>query len=222
LKESELYLLNLNGENNLVSEVLKKQIDRFLLAFGFSLMFGIMILGEDFRQSVGKTVGALMDPVLILVGQENFHLVLLIMASITAIYASLIQKYTIDWDLMRNTQERMKSFQKEFREAQLSQNTYMLKKLEDQRKEMMEDQMKMSKQQFKPMAYISIISLPLFMWAYYYISGHEAATMVFPFWGEQLLTTPAFGPIQHWIYWYFIASLGVSQLIRKALNIGGV
>ena len=156
----------------MVSETLKKQIDRFLLALGFSLMFGIMILGQDFRNSVGKAVGILMNPVLALVGQENFHLILLVMAAITAIYASLIQKYTIDWDLMRNTQDRMKVFQKEFREAQLSQNTYMLKKLEDQRKDMMEDQMKMSKQQFKPMAYISIISLPLFMWAYYYISGH--------------------------------------------------
>ncbi|MDR7666606.1 DUF106 domain-containing protein [Methanosarcina sp. Z-7115] len=206
----------------MVSEALKKQIDRFLLALGFSLMFGIMILGQNFRNSVGQAVGILMNPVLALVGQNNFHLILLIMAAITAIYASLIQKYTIDWDLMRNTQDRMKVFQKEFREAQLSQNTYMLKKLEDQRKEMMEDQMKMSKQQFKPMAYISIISLPLFMWAYYYISGHGAATMVFPFWGEQLLTSHAFGPFQHWIYWYFISSLGVSQLIRKALNIGGV
>ncbi|AAM04527.1 TPA: DUF106 domain-containing protein [Methanosarcina acetivorans] len=206
----------------MVSETLKKQIDRFLLAFGFSLMFGIMILGQEFRQSMGEAVGVIMDPVLSLVGQENFHLILLVMAIITALYASLIQKYTIDWELMRNTQERMKVFQKEFREAQLSQNTYMLKKLEDQRKEMMEDQMKMSKQQFKPMAYISIISLPLFMWAYYFISGHGNATMVFPFWGEQLLTTPVFGPFQHWIYWYFISSLGVSQLIRKGLNIGGV
>jgi uncharacterized membrane protein (DUF106 family) len=214
--------LNLNGEDNLVSETLKTQIDRFLLALGFSLMIGIMFLGQDFRDAVGKVVGVLMNPVLALVGQENFHLILLVMAIITAIYASLIQKYTIDWDLMRNTQERMKVFQKEFREAQLSQNTYMLKKLEDQRKEMMEDQMKMSKQQFKPMAYISIISIPLFMWAYYYISGHGNATMVFPFWGKQLLTSPAFLTFPHWMYWYFIASLGVSQLIRKVLNIGGV
>ena len=214
--------MNFNGEDNLVSEILKKQIDRFLLAFGFSLMFGIMILGQNFRQTVGEAVGVLMNPLLALVGQENFHLVLLVMAAITAIYASLIQKYTIDWDLMRNTQERMKIFQKEFREAQLSQNTYMLKKLEDQRKDMMEDQMKMSKQQFKPMAYISIISIPLLMWIYYYISGHGSATIVFPFWGKQLLTSNAFGPFQHWIYWYFISSLGVSQLIRKALNIGGV
>jgi uncharacterized membrane protein (DUF106 family) len=185
-------------------------------------MIGIMVLGQDFRTAVGEAVGILMNPVLALVGQQNFHLILLVMAAITAIYASLIQKYTIDWDLMKNTQERMKVFQKEFREAQLSQNTYMLKKLEDQRKEMMEDQMKMSKQQFKPMAYISIISLPLFMWAYYFISGHENATMVFPFWGEQLLTSEVFFSFPHWMYWYFIASLGVSQLIRKALNIGGV
>ena len=206
----------------MISKTLKKQIDMFLLALGFSLMFGIMILGQPFRQSVGQAVGILMNPVLAVVGQENFHLVLLAMGIITGVYASLIQKYTMDWELMRNTQERMKAFQKEFREAQLSQNTYMLKKLEDQRKDMMEDQMKMSKQQFKPMAYISIISLPLFMWAYYYISGHGSATMVFPFWGEQLLTSQAFGPFQHWLFWYFISSLGVSQLIRKALNIGGV
>jgi uncharacterized membrane protein (DUF106 family) len=206
----------------LVSKTLKKQLDQFLLAIGFSLMFGIMLLGQPFRQAVGQVVGTLMNPLLAVVGQQNFHLVLLVMAAITATYASLIQKYTMDWELMRNTQERMKAFQAEFREAQLSQNTYMLKKLEEQRKEMMDDQMKMSKQQFKPMAYISIISVPLLMWVYYYISGHGSATMIFPFWGKQLLTSQAFGPFQHWLYWYFISSLGVSQLIRKALNIGGV
>ena len=194
----------------------------FLLALGFSLMFGIMLLGQPFRETVGQAIGIFMNPVLAVVGQEKFHLILLVMASITAVYASLIQKYTMDWDLMRRTQERMKAFQAEFREAQLSQNTYMLKKLEEQRKDMMEDQMKMSKQQFKPMAYISIISVPLLMWIYYYISGHGSAAMVFPFWGKQLLTSNAFGPFAHWLYWYFISSLGVSQLIRKALNIVGV
>ncbi|WP_048143419.1 DUF106 domain-containing protein [Methanosarcina horonobensis] len=206
----------------MVSDTLKKQIDRFLLTFGFSLMFGIMILGQEFRQAVGEVISIIMNPVLALVGEENFYLVLLVAAAITATYSSLIQKYTIDWNLMRNTQERMKSFQTEFREAQLSQNTDMLKKLEDQRKDMMEDQMKMSKQQFKPMAYISIISVPLLMWVHYYINGHKSATMVFPFWGKQLLTSHAFGPFQHWLYWYFICSIGVSQLIRKILNIGAV
>lgn len=206
----------------MVTKTFKKQLDKFLLAFGISLMLGIVVLGQDFRDSLGRSVGFVMDPVVTLLGASNFHIVLFIMASITALYASLIQKYTIDWDLMRNTQEKMKVFQKEFREAQLSNNTALMKKMEEERSNMMQDQMEMSKQQFKPMAYISIISLPLFMWAYYYISSHDAASFVFPFWGQQILTDTIVGPFQYWIFWYFIASLAVSQLIRKALDVGGV
>lgn len=200
----------------------KKKLEQVLLALGISLMLGIMILGEDFRDSLGQSVGFIMDPLVNLLGASNFHIVLFIMASITALYASLIQKYTMDWELMRSTQERMRVFQKEFREAQLSNNTSLMKKMEAERTEMMSQQMEMSKQQFKPMAYISIISLPLFMWAYFYIKSHGAATMVFPFWGEQILTDTILGPFQYWIFWYFIASLAVSQLIRKALDVGGV
>ena len=96
----------------MVSETLKKQIDRFLLALDFSLIFRIMILG-----------------------QEKFHLILLVMASITAIYVSHILKYTINWDFMRNIREYIKAFQKEFPE--------------DQRKDMIEDQMKPSKRRFR-------------------------------------------------------------------------
>ncbi|WP_292461414.1 DUF106 domain-containing protein [Methanolobus sp.] len=200
----------------------KKQFERALLALGISLMIGIVVLGQDFRDSLGRSVGFFMDPMVTLLGDSNFHIVLFIMAAITALYATLIQKYTMDWDLMRNVQEKMRVFQKEFREAQLSNNTALMKKMETQRSEMMTQQLEMSKQQFKPMAYISIISLPLFMWAYFYINSHEAATMVFPFWGEHILTNGVLGPFQYWIFWYFIASLAVSQLMRKALDVGGI
>jgi uncharacterized membrane protein (DUF106 family) len=201
---------------------LKQLLERFVLAVGISLMLGIVLIGQEGREIIGSIVGIIMDPIIMLVGESNFHVMLFIMAAITALYASLIQKYTIDWELMRSTQERMKSFQKEYREAQLAQNNYMINKLDEQRKEMMSDQMEMSKQQFKPMAYISIISLPLFMWAYYYISEHGNAVLTFPFIGETLLTTPIIGPIQYWIFWYFITSLAISQVVRKALDIGGV
>ena len=206
----------------MVTTDFKKKVDHMLLALGLSLMIGIMVLGQDFRDALGTAVGFFMDPLISLVGESNFHLILFIMAAITALYASLIQKYTIDWELMRNTQEAMRVFQKDYREAQIANNTAVMKKLEEQRTKMMSDQMEMSKQQFKPMAYISIISLPLFMWAYHFISGHAGASLNFPFWGHQVLTDTAFGPIQYWIFWYFITSLAVSQLIRKALDVGGV
>jgi hypothetical protein len=74
----------------LVSETLKKQIDLFLLASGFSFISRITILGR-----------------------EKFHLIFLVMVS------------------------------------QLSQNTYMLKRLEDQRKNLIEDQMMTKVRQFR-------------------------------------------------------------------------
>ena len=41
-----------------------------------------------------------------------FHVVLFVLAAITGLYASLIQKYTMDWELMRNQQEKMKTLQR--------------------------------------------------------------------------------------------------------------
>ena len=197
----------------------KQTVERAALALGFGMMFGIILLGERFRIQVGEVVQILLGP---LPDILPFHIMLFVMAAITGLYASLIQKYTMDWELMRRVQDQMKNFQKEFREAQLADNQAKVKKLEAERSAMMNDQMQMTKQQFKPMAYISIISLPLFMWAYLYIGEHPDPTLIFPFWGEKMLTGFALGPIQYWIYWYFICSLPISQIIRKSLNIGGV
>ncbi len=202
---------------------LKQTVERAALALGFGMMFGIILLGETFRMQVGELVEILLGPLPEIL---PFHIMLFVMAAITGLYASLIQKYTMDWELMRRVQDQMKNFQKDFREAQLADNQSKVKKMEAERSAMMNDQMQMTKQQFKPMAYISIISLPLFMWAYLYIGQHtdpsQIPTMVFPFWGEKELTAPVLGPIQYWIYWYFICSLPISQIIRKSLNIGGV
>jgi len=77
----------------------------------------------------------------------------------------------------------------------------------------------MMQMQFKPMLYIGIVSIPLFMWAYLYIE-QQHPVMVFPFWGEHKVTEAVLGPVVFWFYWYFVCSLPVSQIIRKALDIG--
>ncbi len=199
-------------------ENLKTILNRMILGLGLFMMFGILFV-PGLREKIGNVIGIVLNPFL------NFmplHMIILILASLTGLYASLIQKYTMDWELIRRVQERMKNFQKELREANLVSNTARMKKLEAQRKDMMEDQMVMMKQQFKPMLYISIISMPLFFWVYLAIGKHPDTSIIFPFWGEQKLTGLVLGPIQYWIYWYFICSLPVSQMIRKALNIGGM
>lgn len=37
----------------------KKKVDHMLLALGLSLMIGIMVLGQDFRDALGTAVGFL-------------------------------------------------------------------------------------------------------------------------------------------------------------------
>ncbi len=198
--------------------MIKQALKKIVLYLGVFLLLSIMIF-PDLRGVIGKAMGILLNPLLVLL---PLHIIIFILAAITGLYASLIQKYTMDWELMRRVQERMKNIQKEFRQAQLTNNAQKMKKLQAQQAEMMGDQMEMFKQQFKPMLYISIISIPLFYWVYLAISQNPAASMVFPLWGEQKLNATLFGPFQYWLFWYFLCSLPVSQMTRKALNIGGM
>ncbi|MDL5501617.1 MAG: EMC3/TMCO1 family protein, partial [Candidatus Methanoperedens sp.] len=78
-----------------------------------------------------EIIGHLMDTILKpLLGWLPIHMIIFALAAFTGLYASLIQKYTMDWGLMKRVQEKSKIIQKEMREAQLSNNTQKIKKLE--------------------------------------------------------------------------------------------
>ena len=197
---------------------LTASLDRVLLAVGFVLFFGIMV-SSDLRDGLGVATGQLIGwlPDIL-----PFHVVLFILAAVTGLYASLIQKYTMDWDFLRLQQEKMKKLQRSMKEAQLSGDQARIQALQSDQIKMVSEHAKMMQMQFKPMLYIGIISIPLFMWAYLYIGEHSALTMTFPFWGTHPINTTVLGPILYWFYWYFVCSLPVSQIIRKALDIGSM
>jgi uncharacterized membrane protein (DUF106 family) len=196
---------------------LTKSLDNAALAVGFVLFFGIMVSG-DLRHSLGLGMGHIIGwmPTIL-----PFHIVLFVLAAITGLYASLIQKYTMDWEFLRVQQEKMKKVQRAMKEAQIAGDQARIQALQNEQMKMVSEQGKMMQMQFKPMLYIGIISIPLFMWAYLYI-GEHAVTMNFPFWGSQDITAVVLGPIVYWYYWYFVCSIPVSQIIRKALDIGSM
>ena len=107
------------------------------------------------------------------------------------------------------------------KEAQMSGDQARIQTLQNEQMKMVSEQGKMMQMQFKPMLYIGIVSIPLFMWSYLYIGEHHLV-MTFPFWGEQVITGTVIGPVIYWFYWYFICSIPVSQIIRKALNVGSL
>jgi uncharacterized membrane protein (DUF106 family) len=197
---------------------LTKSLDKAAMAVGFVLFFGVMISAE-LRDGLGMATGLLLGwlPDIL-----PFHVVLFILAAVTGLYASLIQKYTMDWEFLRNSQEKMKKLQRNMKEAQLSGDQSRIQAMQNEQMKAVADQGKMMQMQFKPMLYIGIVSIPLFMWAYLFISNNPNMMMTFPFWGTHPINATVWGPILYWFYWYFICSLPVSQIIRKALDIGSM
>ncbi|BBL67534.1 DUF106 domain-containing protein [Methanoculleus chikugoensis] len=203
---------------------LKKHGPTIALLFTMLVMLSYGI--EWIRVTVGLAMDAVLGPFIDTLGVP-FFVMILILSSITGLYSSLVQKYTIDYEKMQETQAKMKVFQKEFREAQLSGDEKRVKKLQGKQERMMQDQLDLSRQQFTPMAIILVLSVPIFFWLLLRLPevGTPAAIasgIVMPFFGALSLSEMAFWIVPAWILWYMICSLTVSQVIRKSLNIGGL
>ena len=197
---------------------LKKYGGYLALLLAMVLMLAYSI--EWLRNGIGMAIDGVFGPLLDTYGVPFFALII-ILSTLTGLYSSLIQKYTIDYEKMQETQKTMKAFQVEFREAQLSGDEKKIKKLTVRQNELMQEQLQMSQAQFKPMAYILLVSVPVFFWLLYRLPLNQA-DIVFPFMGKLALTAGALGPMPAWMVWYMICSLMISQVIRKALNIGGI
>jgi uncharacterized membrane protein (DUF106 family) len=184
-----------------------------ILAMGLMLSYGI----PPIRNGIGMAMNVIFGPLLVVF---PFFIVILILSTLTGLYSSILQKYTIDYERMQEAQVRMKEFQKEFREAQLSEDEKKIKKLEAKRDKMMQEQLELSREQFKPMSYILLVSVPIFLWLLYVMPNIETS-IVFPYFGEKALTD-SISFIPAWIFWYMLCSLSISQIIRKSMNIGGL
>jgi uncharacterized membrane protein (DUF106 family) len=190
------------------------------IALGFMMLMMFSYSIQWLRVGVGQGIDGVFAP---LVEGFNipFFILIVILSAFTGLYSSIIQKYTIDYERMATAQEKMKEFQTEYREAQLSQDEKRIKKLEAKKDRVMREQLEMSQQQFKPMAYILVLTVPIFFWLLYRLSQIHS-TIVMPYTGLHALNEPALWVIPAWILWYMICSLTISQVIRKTLNIGGI
>ncbi|HWQ67173.1 MAG TPA: EMC3/TMCO1 family protein [Methanospirillum sp.] len=187
-----------------------------LLAMGLVMIASIEVV----RNSLGTGLNVILGPLV-----DSFHvpffIVIVFLSALTGLYSSVIQKYTIDYRKMKETQNRMKDFQKDYREAMLSNDEKRIKKMEAKRDGMMKDQLEMSQAQFKPMGYIMVITLPIFFWLIFRLNNFDAM-ITMPFFGNVHLTDLILGPAPAWIIWYMLCSITLSQVIRKALDIGGI
>jgi uncharacterized membrane protein (DUF106 family) len=190
------------------------------IALGFMMLMMFSYSIEWLRVGVGQGIDTAFSPVVDGFGIP-FYILIVILSAFTGLYSSIIQKYTIDYEKMTDSQERMKEFQTEYREAQLSQDEKKIKKMDAKKDRVMREQLEMSQQQFKPMAYILVLTVPIFFWLLFRLAQVKS-TITMPYVGTVGLEAAAFWIIPAWMLWYMICSITLSQIIRKSLNIGGL
>jgi uncharacterized membrane protein (DUF106 family) len=175
-------------------------------------------------QSVRGVVGGVVDVVL---GPINavlpFYATVLVLALLTGLYSSLLQGNLMDPEIMGQYQERMQAIQDKRKAAKERGDEEALERIQKEQMAAAGDQLGMFKEQFRPMAWIMLLTIPLFLWMYWMIlDGHidpSQSTIVLPILGEAAWTEGVVGPLQTWILWYFLCSMGFSQLLRKSLDI---
>ncbi|QLG48840.1 DUF106 domain-containing protein [Natrinema halophilum] len=188
---------------------------------------------DSIRNVVGNTVNIALGP---LDAVLPFYAMVLSLALITGLYSSLLQANLMNTEVMGKYQERMKSVQNEQKDLRKQKkeaeergaSDAEIERLEDEIERAREEQMEamaenlgMFKLQFRPMVWIMLFTIPVFLWLYWKMFGGSVSSemIVIPLAGEVTWGATLHGFIPVWLFWYFLCSMTCNQLIRKALNI---
>ncbi len=172
------------------------------------------------RDLIGNTLDLLLGP---LDAALPFYVVVMVLALFTGLYSTLLQANLMNMDKMAYYQDRMKAIQDKRDEAKEAGDEEALNQIQQEQMEAMGENLGMFKEQFRPMVWIMLFTIPVFLWMYWMIlpggGSVSPETIVLPIFGETTWTGGVLGPIQAWIVWYFLCSMGFTQIIRKALDI---
>ena len=201
-------------------------------------LLAVMLMPAYWFSSLRETIGGALDVFLApLETALPFYAVILSVALITGLYSTLLQANLMNPDRMAKYQERMKAVQekrnkvqekkKEAKErgaseAELERIDEEMQQVQEEQMEAMAENVGMFKEQFRPMVWIMLFTIPLFLWMFWKIRDGNidgSMTVIMPFAGEIEWDSGVVGPIEAWIVWYFLCSLGFTQLLRKSLNI---
>jgi uncharacterized membrane protein (DUF106 family) len=191
-------------------------------AAAVTMAFFVAYAWTPLRNLIGGVMNVALGP---LEQALPFYVVVMVLAMATGLYSTLLQANLMNTEKMGQYQAQMKELQERREAAKERDDQEELDRLQDEQMEMMGDQLGMFKEQFRPMVWIMFLTIPVFLWMYWAlgigggVQHIDAESITIPFRGVVEWRDPAFGPVQVWILWYFVCSMGFTQIIRKGLNI---
>ena len=149
----------------------------------------------------------------------SYPMLTLILAGIIVVsLSSFFQNLFTDWKKMAESQELSKTFQKELSKARKEGNTNRVNKLTKMQPQIMKKQTEASSGMMKPMIFLFIFIVPIFMWLRYFLGGLDYYYFTVPWSGSgvSLFFKPFL--MQAWLWVYLIFSMVIGQLIRQGMK----
>ncbi|PSP89543.1 HTR-like protein [Halobacteriales archaeon QS_4_69_34] len=176
---------------------------------------------------IRDTVGSAMD---LFLGPLNevlpFYAVVIVLSVLTGLYSTHLQANLMNTEKMGEMQAKMSDIQERRKEAKERGDDAAVERIQEEQMDAMGDQLGMFKEQFRPMVWIMLLTIPVFVWMYWMVGFRggagqlpQGAGMVLPIVGPKTWNASVLGPIQAWLVWYFLCSIGFRQIIQKSLNI---
>jgi uncharacterized membrane protein (DUF106 family) len=175
---------------------------------------------SSIRGTIAGAENAILGPVLSLV---PFHIVIILLAIATGLYSTLLQARLTDQEKLGKYRERMQKLQERRKTAKEQGDEEALEALQEKQLAAAGDQLGMLKQQFRPLVWTMLLTIPVFLWLRWKVNGGHlggaADGLVVPLAGAVSGQESLAGPIATWIVWYFLCSVAARQLIQKTLNV---
>ncbi|UPM42625.1 DUF106 domain-containing protein [Halocatena salina] len=183
--------------------------------------------------ALGLMVGYWFPPVLNTIGSTlhtviaplyqflPFYIIVLLLAVLTGLYSTVLRSKLVDTEKMGKYQQQMRDLQERQKKARERGDDEALQRLQQEQMEAMGDQLGMFKEQFRPMVWVMLLTIPVFLWLRWMTGAGplpSTAHVIMPFagevsWNDTVLIMPA------WIMWYMICSFGSTQVIMKGLDL---
>jgi len=195
------------------------QYDKLAAVGSVMMMVGYYF--DPVQNVVGGTLDLLLGPLLAVL---PFYLVIFSVALLTGLYSSLLMANLMDHDKLSVYRERMNVIKEKREAAKERGDDEAVERIQEKQMEMMGDQLGMMKTQFRPMVWVMLLTIPVFLWLWWTIGQGTVGTegqpdMIMPLVGGVNWNEGVLGPLRAWIFWYILCSFGFGQVLRKSLNI---
>jgi uncharacterized membrane protein (DUF106 family) len=182
-----------------------------------ALLFSMFLLfDQGMRQGLGKIVGVALAP-LVGFGGHIPILTLFFTGLITSMFTITVRQLFTDWTGQARNARIGSAFNKELRQARLSNNTYKLKKLTELQPQIMSQQLKASQTQMKLMPVTMIVIVPTFAWLANFVYLDLQSVQFSVPWALNATMTST-NVLPNWILLYSLLTLPFGQVLTRVLK----